>query len=430
MFAAALAPWLHRRGIHYGWVMVVITFVATVCTSAAVSLVGVIFLPITEEFGWARAEVSGAMGLMLAMFAGVAPFASALMLRFGLTRIVATAAGLSALALAGATMTSEPWHLMITFGLLLGTAAGMVALALAATVANRWFEERRGLAMGILTAAFAAGQLTFLPLAAWIAEEYGWRTAVLPATAGAATAALLYLLFARNWPADVGLPPYGARQIQEPQSAGAGNVLEVTLRTLRDALMTKVFWVIGGTFFICGLTTVGLVNQHFIPFCADYGVGAVAAASYLAVMGVCNFCGTIFSGWLSDRFDNRVLLAIYYSLRGASLVWLPFSDFDVFALTLFAVFFGLDYVATVPPTVKLTAQHFGPATAPIVFGWAFAGHQAGGAVSAYLGGVGRDVWLTYTPIYVIGGLACFLAAMAVFTLRDVRPGRPGALQPA
>ncbi len=427
MFAAALAPWLARRGVHYGWVMVAITFITSVCTSAAISLTGVIFLPIIEEFAWVRADVSGAIGLMLVMFAIVAPFAGALMLRFGLRRVVTTSAVLAMLALLGATQTSERWHLWISLGLFLGTAAGMVALALSATVASRWFVKRRGLAMGMLTAAFAAGQLTFLPTAAWLATTYGWRMAVLPAIIGAAVSATLYLLFARDWPADIGLPPYGEKDIQPPSEAGKGNVVAISFAVLAEAVSTRVFWVIGGTFFICGLSTTGLVNQHFIPFCADYGIAAVAAASFLAIMGVCNFAGTIFSGWLSDRFDNRVLLACYYSLRGLSLIWLPFSDFDVFSLSLFAVFFGLDYVATVPPTVRLTAQHFGPAKAPIVFGWAFAAHQLGGAVSAYAGGVSRDAWLSYMPLYTAIGLICFIAALAMFTLRDVRPGR---LQPA
>ena len=215
--------------------------------------------------------------------------------------------------------------------------------------------------------------------------------------------------------------------MQPPAAAGKGNVLAISFAVLAEALSTRVFWVIGGTFFICGLSTTGLVNQHFIPFCADYGVAAVAAASFLAMMGLFNFAGTIFSGWLSDRFDNRSLLACYYSLRGLSLIWLPFSNFDVLSLSLFAVFFGLDYVATVPPTVKLTAQHFGAAKAPIVFGWAFAGHQAGGALSAYAGGVTRDAWLSYMPLYLAIGLACFAAALAVFALRDMRPGH---LQPA
>jgi len=427
MFAAALAPRLERMGVHYGWVMVAITFVATVCTSAAVSLTGVIFLPIVEEFAWVRADVSGAIGLMLVMFAAVAPFAGALMLRFGLRRVVTASALLATLALLGATLTSERWHLWVSLGLFLGTAAGMVALALSATVASRWFVRRRGLAMGILTSAFAAGQLTFLPAAAWLATTYGWRMAVLPAIVGAATSAALYLLFARDWPADLGLAPYGEKEVQPPPAPSKASVVALSFSILGEALRTRVFWIIGGTFFICGLSTTGLVNQHFIPFCADYGVAAVAAASYLALMGVFNFAGTICSGWLSDRFDNRVLLAVYYSLRGLSLIWLPFSDFDVVSLSIFAVFFGLDYVATVPPTVKLTALHFGPTKAPIVFGWAFAAHQFGGAVSAYAGGVSRDAFLSYMPLYAAIGFVCLAAALAMLGLRGTRPV---AAQPA
>ncbi len=427
MLAHLLAPWLARRGVHYGWVMVAITFLSMICTSAAVSLTGVIFLPVLEEFAWARADISGAIGLMLIMFAVVAPFAGALILRYGLSRVVTASAVLATLALTGAVLSSEKWHFWISIGLFLGTAAGMAALALAATVANRWFVERRGLAMGILTAAFAAGQLTFLPMAAWLATDYGWRMAVIPAIVGAAVSAALYLLFGRDWPADIDMPPYGEKDVQPPASAGQGSVVAVSLLTLREALQTKVFWVLGGTFFICGLSTTGLVNQHFIPFCADYGVAAVAAASFLAVMGVFNFIGTVCSGWLSDRFDNRLLLACYYGLRGLSLIFLPFSNFDVMSLTLFAVFFGLDYVATVPPTVRLTAQHFGAAKGPIVFGWAFAAHQAGGALSAYVGGVTRDMWASYAPIYVAIGFACIAAALVIFTLQDARPGR---LQPA
>ena len=200
----------------------------------------------------------------------------------------------------------------------------------------------------------------------------------------------------------------------------AQNAVSLSLSLLREAAATRVFWVLAGTFFICGLSTTGPVSQHFIPFCADNGVTAVVAASFLAMMGMFNFVGTICSGWLSDRFDNRILLAWYYGLRGLSLIWLPFSNFDVVSLSLFAIFFGLDYIATVPPTVKLAAQHFGPVNAPIVFGWVFASHQLGGAVSAYASGVSRDAWATYLPAYIAIGIACLLATMAVFAVRDIR----------
>jgi len=420
MFAPIVAPALARIGVHYGWVMVALTFFTAICTSAAVSLLGVVLLPMIEEFDWNRADVSGAMGLMLIMYAGMAPFAGALLIRFGLRNVVAASAALASLGLLGATLIDQRWQLWVCFGLLVGTAAGMTALALGATVANRWFKERRGLAMGILTAAFAAGQLSFLPMAAWLAENFDWRVAVTPAFIGLGACATLYFLFGRDWPSDVGLPPFGGKEIEPPPAKPAGNVVSVSFSVLGQAVQTPVFWVLGGTFFICGLSTTGLINQHFIPFCADYGVAAVAAASFMAMIGVFNFFGTIISGWLSDRFDNRMLLCWYYTLRGISLIWLPFSDLDAVALTIFAVFFGLDYVATVPPTVKLTGQYFGPVKAPIVFGWAFASHQAGGALSAYLSGAARDAWSSYTAIYLVVGLVCFSAAAFALTIRDPR----------
>jgi MFS family permease len=421
MLAASIAPWFERRGIHYGWVMVALTFVTTVCSSAAVGMPGVLILPISQEFGWGRGDVSGAMALMLVLFGGMAPFAGALMLRYGLRRMVAAAATMAVIALVGTTFMSAKWHLWLSMGLVLGLAAGTTALVLSATVANRWFSQRRGLVVGVLTASMAAGQLIFLPTAAWLATHYGWRFAVLPAIIGCSLCAVLYALFARDWPADLGLAPYGETRIQPPPSASAGNAIAISLGALREAAGTRAFWILAGTFFICGLSTSGTVQQHFIPFCADNGVPAVRAASVLAMMGIFNFIGTVFSGWLSDRFDNRVLLAWYYGLRGLSLMWLPFGNFDLMSLSLFAVFFGLDFIATVPPTVKLAGQHFGPAKAPIVFGWIFASHQLGGAAAAFATGLSRDLLMTYLPAFFSAGLACLFAALAVFALRRVRP---------
>jgi MFS family permease len=420
VLASSIAPWLTRRGIHYGWVMVALTFVTTLSSSAAVSLTGVMLVPMTQEFGWAKGDVSAAMGLLFIMFAATAPFAGALILRYGQRQMVVVAATMVTVALLGTTLASARWHVLVSLGLILGTAAGLGAMALNATVANRWFAQRRGLAMGILTASFAAGQLSFMPGAAWIAANYGWRAAVLPAIVAAGTCAVLNLLFARNWPADLGLAPLGETVVQRPALGSAGGAVAVSFAVLREAAATRVFWVLAGTFFICGLSTTGIVNTHFIPFCGDNGVLAVAAASYLAMMGVFNFTGTIVSGWLSDRFDNRVLLAWYYGLRGLSLIWLPFSNFDFMALSVFAIFFGLDFVATVPPTAKLAAQHFGSAKAPIVFGWIFAAHQLGGAVSAYTSGLTRDAWATYMPAFLAIGVICLVASGAVFGVRDIR----------
>lgn len=428
MLAAAFAPWLARKGIHYGWVMVALTFVTAVFSAGAVGMPAVLILPLSEEFGWTRGQISGAMALMLVLFGCMAPFGGALMLRYGLRRVVVGAATLAVIALAGATQMTQLWHLWILLGLVLGTAAGTTAMVLSATVANRWFSERRGLVMGMLAAATATGQLIFLPTNSWIATEFGWRMAVLPGIIGCSLCALAYTLLARDWPAEIGIPPYGATGIQAPPPASASNAVAMSFNLLREASSSRAFWVIAGTFFICGLSTSGVVQQHFIPYCADWGVNQVTAASMLAMMGVFNFIGTILSGWLSDRFDNRVLLAWYYGLRGLSLMWLPFSGFDMVSLTIFAVFFGLDFIATVPPTVKLAAQHFGAAKGPIVFGWAFAAHQLGGAVSALAAGVSRDALATYLPAFFVAGLSCMVAVVAVFLLNDIRKAQPVAAE--
>jgi MFS family permease len=420
MLAATLAPWFARRGIHYGWVMVALTFLTAMIGSGAVGVAGVLVVPLGDEFGWSRGQVSGPIALMVALFGGLAPFAGALMLRYGLRRVVAASALLSATGLAGMAAMHSLWQLWLAMGLLMGVASGLTALVLSATVANRWFVARRGLVIGLLAAAMATGQMVFLPTNAWLVESFGWRAALLPGIVGGLACAVLFLLLARDWPADIGMAPFGETRIQPPPALSAGNAVTTSLAILREAAGTRAFWVIAGTFFICGLSTSGTVQQHFIPLCADYGVAAVTAASLLALMGGFNFVGTVVSGWLSDRFDSRLLLAWYYGLRGISLMWLPFSGFDMVSLTVFAVFFGLDFIATVPPTVKLAGQHFGAAKGPIVFGWAFAAHQIGGAAAALATGLSRDALATYLPAFFLAGLACMVAVAAVFTLGRVR----------
>ncbi|HET7883181.1 MAG TPA: MFS transporter [Acetobacteraceae bacterium] len=420
MLAFPLARWLTRHGVHYGWVMVAITFMTTVCSSTAISLSGILVLPLIQEFGWGRANIAGVMGVMLLLFAGTAPFAGAILLRYGLCRTVIAAVTMTLLGLGLTSLMATLWQFAVAFGVPLGIAAGVLAMALPASIANRWFVHRRGLAMGILTAAFAAGQLAFMPTNAWLATHYGWRTALVPVGITAVLCLLLYGLFGRDWPADVGQAPYGGQEPEPQAHNSAGNAIVLSLSVLRDAAGTRVFWVLASTFLICGVSTTGIISQHFIPFCADNGIVAVVAATYLAVMGIFNFVGTIASGWLSDRFDNRVLLAWYYGLRGLSLIWLPFSSFDVYALSLWAVFFGLDFVATVPPTVKLSAQHFGSERAPIVVGWVFAFHQLGGAAAAFAAGVTRATWASYGPAFLAIGVTCLAATAAMFAVRDIR----------
>jgi MFS family permease len=419
MFATSLAPWFTRQNIHYGWAMVALTFLTAVCAAAALSMPGVLLLPLSQEFGWTRADVSGAIALMLVMFGGMAPFSGALIQRFGLRRVVTVALLLAAAALLGTTQVTQNWHLWLSIGIVLGLAAGASGMALSATVANRWFSQRRGLVMGILTAGMATGQLSFLPTAAWLASHYGWRVAVLPAVIGCCLCAVLYPLFGRDWPSDIGLPPYGETTPRPPSSA-TGNVVAVSFAVLREGMGTGWFWLLAGTFFICGASSTGIVQQHFIPFCADNNVAPVRAASFLAVMGVFNFTGTIASGLLSDRFDNRLLLVWYYALRGLSLFWLPFTDFDLVSLSIFAVFFGLDFVATVPPTVGLAARAFGADKAPIIFGWAFASHQFGAGVSALGSGIIRDSFASYLPAFILAGITCVVAASALLIVRPAQ----------
>jgi len=289
---------------------------------------------------------------------------------------------------------------------------------LAAVVANRWFSARRGLVIGMLTAGTATGQLIFLPVAAWLIEHVGWRYAVVPVFITALALATVAFFLMRDRPSDVGLAPYGAdpNAAPAPKKPAVPLTLLGSFAVLREVSANQTFWILSGTFFICGLSTNGLVQTHFISLCSDYGLSAVPAASVLAMMGAFDFVGTILSGWLSDRIDNRKLLFWYYGLRGLSLFWLPHSTFTLYGLSLFALFYGLDWIATVPPTVKLTGTTFGSARAGLVFGWIFAAHQLGAAVAAFGAGFTRSVMFSYTPALYVAGAACLVAAVAVLAV--------------
>ena len=417
MLSHLIAPWLARRGIHYGWLIVGVTFLTMLATAACIGLPNVLIVPLRDEFGWDTGAISAPLGMRLALYGLVGPFAAALMLRYGLRTVVCLALALLIAGLGLATRMSHIWQLWLTWGLIVGFATGMTAMVLAATVASRWFTARRGLVLGMLGASTATGQLLFLPAAAWLTTQYGWRSAVLPAIGACIVCAILVLLILRDHPADVGLAPYGETKIVPPPEAKAAQIARLSITALTDAARTRVFWLLFLTFFVCGLSTNGLVGNHFIPLCHDFGMPDVEAASVLAMMGAFDFVGTILSGWLSDRYDNRWLLFWYYAGRGVSLVVLPFSDFSFYGLSIFAVFFGLDYIATVPPTVRLTAQAFGRERASMVFGWIFAAHQLGGAVAAWATGASRDMLATYLPAFFVAGLACFLAATAAISLR-------------
>ncbi len=433
MASTALAAALARRKIHYGWVVVAVTFLTMLVTAAAMGTPGVLIVPLEREFGWDNAQISTALALRLLLFGLFGPFAAAFMNRFGIRRVILCALALIVTGFLASLMMRQVWQLILLWGVVVGIGTGLTAMVLAATVATRWFNHRRGLVTGLLAASSATGQLVFLPLIAELTTHFGWRMALVFVCGLLAVTAMVALLLMRDRPSDLNLPLYGETTVMPPPVAGVGllSLLASPLVVLRDAARVPIFWVLFGTFFVCGCSTNGLIQTHFITLCHDYGLAATAAASVLAMMGVFDFIGTIGSGWLSDRFDNRWLLFWYYGLRGLSLLYLPFSDFTFYGLSLFAVFYGLDWIATVPPTVKLTADRFGRERAGMVFGWVFAGHQIGAASAAFGAGLVRTEYSTYLPAFFTAGALCIVAAFLVLTVRKSPAGGFGvAARPA
>ncbi len=422
MLAGRLARRLSRLGLHYSWVVLAVVFALSVVTAGAMALPGVLILPLERQFGWSAEDISGAVALRLLIYGLMAPFAASVIDRIGLRRVMIGAVVLIGAGLALSLWMRQVWQLTLLWGVTVGIGAGLTALALGAVVATRWFTERRGLALGVLTAGAAAGQLIFLPLAAWLERGWGWRAALAPTLAGLVAAGALVALLMADRPADLGLAPYGETAAAPPATAPRRGG---ELRTLGEIVGSGAFWVLAATFFICGLTTNGLIQTHFIALCSDFDVGAVTAASTLALMGAFDFIGTIGSGWLSDRYDNRALLFVYYGLRGLSLIYLPGSSFSIYDLSQFAVFYGLEWVATVPPTVRLTAEAFGRERAGAAFGWIYAAHMAGAATAAYGAGYTRSVLQTYMPALYAAGALCIVAAALVWLI-EKRPANAPA----
>ncbi len=421
MMSSRLAAALARRRVHYGWMIAGVTFLTMLVTAGAVGAPGVLILPLQKEFGWQNAEISSALGIRFLLFGLMAPFAAALINRFGMRRIALSALLLIAAGLLLSLAMTRVWELVLLWGVVIGLGTGLTALVLGVTVATRWFSTRRGLVTGLLTASSGTGQLLFLPLLASVSERLGWRPAVAMVCGALALTAFAVLAFMRDRPADVGQQPFGRAAGDDAANVAATIPAPITpWHALRDARRTGVFWVLFGTFFICGASTNGLIQTHFIPLCADFGLPAVGAASVLAAMGMFDIVGTVGSGWLSDRYDSRWLLFWYYGLRGLSLMYLPFSDFTFYGLSLFALFYGLDWIATVPPTVKLTVARFGRERANLVFGWIFAGHQLGAATAAFGAGVSRTALLSYLPAFFAAGALCLIAAVLILTLGDRR----------
>jgi MFS family permease len=413
--------------LHPAWVAAGVAFVALLCAAGFRAAPGVLMVPLEEEFGWSRGVVSLAVGVNLVLFGVTAPFAAALMERFGVRAVTSVALGLIAAGSGLSVAVTGSWQLVLLWGVLIGLGTGSMALVFAAIVATRWFVRRRGLVMGVLTAASATGQLIFLPVLAWMSEGSGWRSASLVVAAAALAVIPLVLLRLPNGPADLGVAPYGAPAgtpvapgdpIAAP-GAGPGPARRA-VATLAEAARTRTFWALAVGFAICGASTNGLIATHFIPSAHDHGMPETTAAGLLAVVGVFDIVGTVASGWLTDKVNPRLLLAAYYSLRGAGLLMLPglLSDSLHPSIIAFVVVYGLDWVATVPPTAALCREAFGEAGS-VVFGWVFAAHQIGAAIVSVAAGVIRDTTGQYTMAWVGAACLCLVAAFA-----STRVGRP------
>ncbi|MTJ80648.1 MAG: MFS transporter [Telmatospirillum sp.] len=421
-----LARWTEGR-FHYAWIVAAGVFLALLTAAGVRSMPGVLLVPLMKDLGWDRATVSFAISVGIALYGLTGPFAAAAMQVFGIRRTMLAALLLLGLSVAATTLVRSPWQMVLTWGVLTGIGSGTVAMVLGAAVVNRWFHRRRGFAVGLLTASTATGQLVFLPVLARLVEAEGWRQASA-IVAGATLAVIpIVALLVPERPADIGLPPYGATEIDRSTATG-GNPLQTAFGALGRGVRKPVFWLLWSSFFVCGLSTNGLIGTHLIALCLDHGLPEVRAASLLAAMGVLDLVGTTLSGWLSDRYDNRTLLAWYYGLRGLSLLFLPFSDFSFFELSLFAAFYGLDWIATVPPTVRLATQSFGDRDAPVLFGWISAGHQLGAATAAFGAGVLRGSLGTYLGAFLIAGAACIIIAAVLVGARIDAARAPAAAE--
>ena len=400
---------VRRFDARYAWVVVAAAFVVLMISAASRSTPGVLLVPIETDMHWSREQTSLAVSVGIALYGLMGPFAAAMIQRFGLRLIVPGALVLMAIASASTTYVTQAWQLVVTWGLISGIGTGTIASVFAATIAGQWFRKRRGLAVGFLTASVQSGQLVFLPILAHTAETAGWRTASWIVSAAAIAVIPVIWLFVPERPAAVGIAPYGGTHV-EPEAPSKGNPIVNAVRMLGKASRVPRFWLLAGSFFVCGLSTNGLIGTHLIALCQDHGLPEVRAAWLLAAMGVFDLIGTTASGWLSDRYNNWVLLGWYYGLRGLALMFLPFSDFGGVQLGAFAVFYGLDWIATVPPTVRLTTEAFGEKDGPVVYGWIATGHQIGAAVAAFGAGLVRTEFESYLAALLVAGMACVIAA--------------------
>jgi len=402
------------RKLHYAWVVLGVTFICLLISAATRATPSILIVPLEKEFGWSRTTISMAISLNILLYGLIGPFAAGFINRYGPRRVMAASAILIGLGTLATITIKQPWHLFALWGVLVGVGTGIIAIVLGATVVQRWFYAHRGLALGMLTASAATGQLVFLPFLAKLVVDHGWRWSVITMAVLALLMAPIALLLMRDRPQEKGLLPLGQPEGVPVPTAAHQNPFVAALSALASASRSREFWILAGSFFICGASTNGLIGTHLVPACMDHGMPEVQAASLLAVMGIFDLVGTTGSGWLSDRFDNRILLFAYYGLRGLSLLYLPYGFIaEGHGLSIFAVFYGLDWIATVPPTVALARQAFGAEKTGLVFGWIMASHQIGAALAASFAGVIRTNEGSYDHAFIIAGSLCLFTAIGV-----------------
>jgi MFS family permease len=407
-----------QKKIHPGWIAVTVTFFTLMATAGFRSAPSVLIVPLEEAFGWSRSDISLAVAINVMLFGLVAPFAAALMERFTVRKVVMSALALVAVSSSSTIFITHPWHLWALWGIGVGVGAGSMALVFAATIANRWFVARKGIVVGALTAATATGQLVFLPLLSHFAIAYGWKSVSL--TVGGASALVIpfIYIFLKEKPEAIGITPYGAPDNWQPPAPNEMSAGRIAIDTAQKASKNRDFWILFFSFFVCGLSTNGLIGTHFIPAAHDHGMGETVAASLLALVGLFDVIGTIFSGYLTDKYDPRKLLFFYYGLRGLSLFLLPSILFSTLhpSTLVFVIFYGLDWVATVPPTLMLSRAILGTQRATVVYGWVFVGHQVGASVAAFGAAVLRVKLGDYALAFYISAAMCLISAYAVLQI--------------
>ncbi|MEH7125811.1 MFS transporter [Bacillus sp. JJ1503] len=408
------------KRIHFSWFILTVTFFSIIVAGIVMASSGVFLTPFESEFGWDRSVISLAFGISLFFYGVSGPFMAALLEKIGLKKMMLASMGTLLIGLLLTYLMNQSWHLIIIWGIIIGLGSSLFLTVLSPYVANHWFKEKRGLATGILTASTAMGQLILLPVLAMVIESYSWRWAMGLIIALSIIMFIIIFLFMKNSPKDIGVLPYGqSEDMEEMHEIQNGNPIVIAFKGFFDAVKAKEFWLLAGSFFMCGLSTSGLIGTHFISYCISFGIPLVTAASLLSFMGVFNIVGTTLSGWLSDRIDNRWLLFWYYLLRGGSLVFLPFALMkgDLTWIIVFTVFYGLDWVATVPPTINITRQIFGLQKSAIIYGWIYASHQAGAAAAAYGGGIVYKYFNTYTWAFFMAGVFCLFASLFVIIIK-------------